>query len=286
MRILVTGANGQLGRELVRALGSHETQPYSHSDLDITDSAAVASAVMSDMPQVIVHAAALTDTTRCEREPDLASKVNATGAQAVARAAAKANAALVYISTNEVFDGSKTEPYSEADNPGALNEYARTKLDGERTVQEALAEHYIVRTSWLYGNGENNFVSKVLQWAETGNVSGVTDEIATPTWTRSLARAIAKLIETKQYGVYHLSSTGEASRYFWATEILRLTGRTHVDVQPLTTTEFRARLGRDESVPLKPPYSVLANNNARALGIEMLFWQEALARFLSDYRRS
>lgn len=281
MRILITGAGGQLGRELQRALLRHELQSYSHGLLDITDREAVDSAVTSFSPQVIVHAAALTDTALCESNVETAIHVNADGAENVAYAAASFGASMVYVSTNEVFDGRKTKPYVEADTTGPLNAYARSKLEGERRVQQALPRHYLVRTAWLYGQGGNNFVAKVLKWAEAGRVIGVTDEIATPTWTRSLARAIAKLIETERYGTYHLSNGGETSRYFWATEILRLAGRTDIDVEPLTTAAFRAAIPGDVVVPEKPAYSVLANTNAKALGIDMLFWQEALARFVS-----
>ena len=204
MRLMITGAGGQLGCELQRALRQHELRSLSRSDLDITDSAAVANAVGGFRPKVVVHAAALTDTMRCEREPDFAMQVNALGAEHVARACAAAGASIVYVSTNEVFDGAKREPYRESDEPRPINEYGRSKLEGERRVQQALAAHYIVRTAWVYGKGGDNFVSKVLRWSESGKLTGVTDEVATPTWARDLADAIARLIETQRWGVYHL----------------------------------------------------------------------------------
>jgi dTDP-4-dehydrorhamnose reductase len=282
MRILITGAGGQLGHELQRALSRHELRSLSHRDLDITDSTAVAAAIANFRPEVAVHAAALTDTTRCEREPDVAMQVNALGAEHVARACAAAGAAMVYVSTNEVFDGTKRAPYSESDEPRPINEYGRSKLEGERRVRQALQAHYIVRTAWVYGRGGDNFVSKVLRWAESSKLTGVTDEVATPTWSRDLADAIARLIATQRYGVYHLSNAGAASRYDWAREIVRLAGLRDIEIEPITTARFRASLAADAVVPEKPLYSVLQNNAAAALGIELRPWRDALAEYLAD----
>lgn len=284
MRLLITGADGQLGGELQRALGRHELRALSHRELDITDAPAVAAAISDFRPAVVVHAAALTDTTRCERETALALQVNAIGAEHVARACAAAGASMVYVSTNEVFDGTQREPYTEPDQPHPLNEYGRSKLEGERRVQAALGEHYIVRTAWVYGRGGDNFVSKVLRWAESGQLAGVTDEIATPTWARDLAGAIARLIQTERYGVYHLTNAGEASRYEWAREIVRLVGLRNVKVEPITTAQFSASLPPDAGAPEKPPYSVLRNSAAAALGIELRPWQEALAEYLATQK--
>ncbi len=282
MRVLITGANGQLGRELQRALGGHELGALSHRELDITDAAAVAAAIDTFQPDVVVHAAALTDTARCEREPAFAMQVNALGAEHVARACAATGASLVYVSTNEVFDGAKGTPYEEDDAPKPLNEYGRSKLQGERRVQAALARHYIVRTAWLYGHGGDNFVSKVLRWAESGKLTGVTDEIATPTSAHDLAGAVARLIETERCGVYHLTNAGVASRYDWAREIVRLAGLRAVEVEPVTTARFRASLAPGAVVPEKPPYSVLQNSAAAQIGIQLRPWQQALAEYLED----
>ena len=281
MRILITGAGGQLGRDLQAALAAHALSARAHSDLDITDASAVANAVESFRPEVVVHAAALTDTTRCERQPDLAHAVNAQGARYVAAACARARSAMVYISTNEVFDGKKVEPYVESDEPNPINAYGASKLGGERLVQAVLPQHYIVRTAWLYGHGGNHFVAKMLRAAEGGALIGVTDELATPTWTSDLALALARLIETARYGVYHLTNAGQASRYEWVQEVLRLSGKSEVPVRALTTAEFRALLPPDAVVPEKPPYSVLANTKAAALGIELRPWQEALAEYFA-----
>ena len=188
---------------------------------------------------------------------------------------------MVYVSTNEVFDGAKGAPYLEWDEPQPSNAYGRSKLAGERMVQDALVEHYIVRTAWLYGPGGNHFVAKILRAAEGGELTGVTGEIATPTWTRDLAQAIARLIKTQRYGVYHLTNAGQASRYEWVREILRLAGKSDVRLRPVTTAAFRASLPPDAVAPDKPPYSVLHNQAAAALGIELRPWQEALREYFA-----
>jgi dTDP-4-dehydrorhamnose reductase len=278
MRVLITGSNGQLGRELQSALTSSAIA-LSHSELDITDGASVARAITGARPDVVVHAAALTNTTICEQEPAFAMQVNAAGAENVAKACAAAGAALVYVSTNEVFDGAKKTPYIETDATGPLNEYGRSKLAGERRVRAALPQHYVVRTSWVYGAGGDNFVTKVLRWAETGKLTGVIDEISTPTWARDLAQAIAKLVATDRFGIYHFTNSGDASRYDWAREILLNAGKTDVTIEPITTQQFRESLAEDAIVPTKPRYSVLANAAGAALGIELQPWQDALAAF-------
>jgi dTDP-4-dehydrorhamnose reductase len=280
LRILITGAGGQLGRDLQQALDAHDLLPLTRQQLDITNAGSVHAAIGAFAPEVLVHAAALTDTSRCEREPVVAYEVNATGAANVARACAMARATMVYVSTNEVFDGTKREPYFEDDAARAVNAYGRSKLEGERLVRGAVASHYIVRTAWLYGAGSSNFPQKVLLAAASGALTGVMDETATPTYTQDLARAISVLLGTGAFGVYHFTNVGEASRYEWMREILRLAGRDDVEVRPVTTAEFRASLEPDAIVPKKPPYSVLANTRGAALGIRLRPWQEALAEYL------
>jgi dTDP-4-dehydrorhamnose reductase len=279
MRVLITGAGGQLGRELQQALNKHAVAAFSRAELDITNQSAVETTIADVQPDVVVHSAALTDTTRCEREPWLALAVNATGSEYVARACAAAGAAMVYVSTNEVFDGTATTAYREDAAPHPINQYGRSKHEGELRVQKVLERHYIARTAWVYGAGGDNFVAKVQRWAQSGTLTGVTDEIATPTWARDLAEAIVRLIETGRCGTYHLTNAGEASRYDWVREIVRLAGLQDVRIEPITTAQFRASLAADAVAPEKPPYSVLQNNAAAALGIELQPWQDALARY-------
>lgn len=278
MRILITGGHGQLGRDLQCALAAHEVVALSHDEMDVSNGAAVDAAFEHHRPEAVVHGAALTDTARCEREPQAAEAVNAAGTEHVARAAAQDGAMLFAISTNEVFDGAKAAPYLETDETRAVNAYGASKLEGERRALRANPSVRIVRTSWLYGDGGNNFVEKVLAAARAGRaLSFVSDEVATPTSTRDLAGALRAMIERNAPpGVYHLTNEGEASRYDWAREILRLAGMDDLPVTAVTTAGLRAS-GYDG--PRKPPYSALANTAARALGITLRPWQDALAAY-------
>ena len=277
MRILITGGTGQLGRDLQRALAAHDVAALSHAEMDVSNAAAVGAAFARHRPEAVVHCAALTDTARCEREPEAAEGVNAAGTEHVAAAAARHNATLFAISTNEVFDGAKGAPYVETDATGAVNAYGASKLEGERRALRANADARIVRTSWLYGDGGNNFVEKVLAAARAGRaLSFVSDEIATPTSTRDLAQALRSMIEREAPpGVYHLANEGEASRCDWAREILRL-GGIDAPIAGVTTAELRAN---GYEGPQKPPYSVLANTAGRAIGVTLGPWRDALAAY-------
>ena len=278
MRILVTGSKGQLGRELTRLLAGHEVVGTDLPELDIRYAAAVMRLVGEMRPEVVIHAAALTDTRRCEEDPDLAHQVNVLGTGNVALACREAGAAIVYVSTNEVFDGLKGEPYLESDEPNPVNAYGRSKLAGEEQVRSLLDGYWVVRTAWLYGEGAGNFPTKILAAAaERGELSVVTDEIATPTWARDLAAAIASLVERPLYGVYHFTNSGECSRYEWAREALRLAGRGDVSIRKTTTAEH-------QPFPVKPPYSVLRNEAGAKLGITLRPWGEALAEYFAALR--
>jgi dTDP-4-dehydrorhamnose reductase len=275
MRIFVTGNRGQLGRDLMLSFLEHDVMGGDLPSLDVADADAVRRAFESFRPDLVIHAAALTDTRRCEDEPEAANRVNALGTRNIVDACRSAGAALVYISTNEVFDGLKGEPYVEPDEPNPINAYGRSKLAGEEEARK-LAETYVVRTSWLYGGGERDFPSKVLAAASSqSNLKMVTDEIATPTLAYDLAEAIARLVETRRHGVYHLTNEGECSRYEWAQEVLRLAGQSNVRVEQTTLSEFNP-------YPPKPPYTALQNDAAVRLGIRLRPWQEALAESLQD----
>jgi dTDP-4-dehydrorhamnose reductase len=279
---MITGAHGQLGKALQRVLSHHDVSDLGPPDLDVTDPNCIDAWFKSDQPQYVVHCAALTDTAACERFPESARAINADGTANIARAARSVGAPLLAVSTNEVFDGSTAHPTDEAADPRPLNEYGRSKLLGEISARE-VANTRIVRTAWLYGDGDNNFVAKVLRAGRTGKpLRFVTDEVATPTYVDDLAVAIRQLIERDAPGgIYHLTNEGEASRYEWACEILRLAGMGDVPVEPITTEQLYAS-GYDG--PRKPPYSVLANTRARAFGITMRHWREALADYFAKSR--
>ena len=274
MRTLITGGRGQLGRSLEDALSQHQVSALGHEELDITDSEAVARALDKLRPELVIHAAAWTDTAGCEADPERSLLINGEGSGVVAEGCARAGAAMVYISSNEVFDGTGREPYREDDAPNPINAYGRSKLAGERHVRSALERHYIVRTSWLYGVGRVSFPEKVLQMAaKTDQLKGVADEIASPTWTVDLATGIAALIRGSPFGIYHLTNSGHCSRLEWAQEVLRLRGLSDVPVEPATQEEFGAPYR-------KPVFSALSLEKARRLGIEMPPWRDALERYL------
>ena len=258
------------------ALSNHDLTLLSHADLDIADRDAVRTAIAKARPEVVLHPAAWTDTAGCERDPDRAMLVNGEAPGFIAAACREVGAAMVHVSTNEVFDGEKGSAYDESDATNPINAYGRSKLAGELAVAAALPGHYIVRTSWLYGPGRrNSFPEKILIRAVEGDtLQGVTDEIATPTWTIDLAGAIARLVETHQYGTYHLVNEGQCSRKEWAEEVVRLY---NIDVSVAEATQA------DFNLPFrKPVLSTLANNRGAALGIRLRPWREALADHVAD----
>jgi dTDP-4-dehydrorhamnose reductase len=274
MRIFITGCKGQLGRALYAALGEHRLTGCDLPELDITDRSAIGSAIADFGPDMVIHTAAWTDVDGCACDPERAYRVNALGTQNVALACAVGGAAMVYVSTNEVFDGTATEPYREWDPPHPINPYARSKAAGEWFVRHLLSRFYIARTAWLYASGGRNFPHRIVQLAdERGTLRVVTDEVGNPTYTPDLAAAIAVLVQTGAYGVYHLTNAGYCSRYDFAREIVRVSGRGHVPIEPITLDDFKRA-----STP--PCFAPLANIAAAALDIELRPWQEALEEFL------
>jgi len=276
MRVFVTGCKGQLGRTLYAALAEHTLSGCDLPELDITGREAVGATIAGFAPDVVIHAAAWTDVDGCARDPERAYRVNALGTQNVALACAACGAAMLYVSTNEVFDGEAREPYREWDPPHPINPYARSKAAGEWFVRHLLRCFYIARTAWLYAPGGRNFPHRIIQLAdEQGALQVVTDEVGNPTYAPDLAAAIAALIRTGAYGVYHLTNAGYCSRYDFAREILRLSGREHTPVEPITLAGF-------QRVSTPPRFAPLANTAAAALGITLRPWQEALKEFLKS----
>lgn len=273
MKTLITGASGQLGQALFRLLP--DAIGVSLPELDITQPGAIDGVVAKHKPDVIIHTAAMTDVDGAARNPDLAYQANGLGTQAVALAAARHGAAVVYISTNEVFDGETDKPYGEFDPVRAVNPYGASKLAGEWFVQHLLQRFYIVRTAWVTARGGRNFVHRIQQLAdERGSLKVVCDEVANPTFVEDLADALVRLVATERYGIYHLTNSGYVSRYDYARRILELTGRAHVPVEPITLAEFQRA-----STP--PRFAPLANYMAAGLGITLRPWEEALAEFVA-----
>lgn len=273
-RVAITGAGGQLGTELVRAFGDagDEVLALARPEFDITRSADL-ERLTAWRPDVVVNSAAWTDVDACARDPKRAMRINGEAAGAVARAAAEAGAAIVQISTNEVFDGTAERPYTEDDVPNPINAYGASKLAGERAVAVANPRQLIIRTAWLHGPGERNFPGKVRAAAARAVAAGqplrmVADEWGNPTNTRWLAAATVQLVNVvlegrTPYGRYHLAGWPPTSRLEWAR---RLLAGTEAVLEPMRLADYL----RDSTVP---PRAVLDVARAAAVGIEAGSWQ-------------
>jgi dTDP-4-dehydrorhamnose reductase len=273
MRIAITGANGQLGRAFQTALGrDHTIVALGHADLELGRPDCVEQLVAT-RADLVIHPAAYTNVDGCARDPALAYRVNGLGTQYVALACRQLGAPLVYVSTNEVFDGAATTPYLEYDQARPINAYGRSKWAGEQVVRELLDRFYIVRAAWLFG-GERNFVRTVLRLAaERDSLAMVADEIGNPTYAPDVAEAVARLIQLPFYGTYHLVNEGIASRYDFAAAILRLSGRQQLALRPIKLSDYT----RDSLVPA---YTPLHNIAAAALDIRLRPWPEALEEYI------
>lgn len=274
MRILVTGANGQLGREIARQGRDHELILTYSNTLNITDSHAVSSFFRAVKPQAVVHCAAYTNVDGAESDSDGAYRVNVVGSQNIAAGCLEIGARMAYVSTDYVFNGNGKTLYREFDPVNPETVYGRTKFQGEEIVRQILGRHYIVRTAWLYGEG-NNFVRTMLRLAEDHtSLQVVNDQIGSPTSTVDLAKTIFQLLTTDGYGTYHATCQGQCSWYDFAREIFKKTGK-KIDVVPVTTAEFPRAAKR-------PAYSVLDNYMLRmTVGDPMRNWQDALAEYLA-----
>ncbi|ADG05613.1 dTDP-4-dehydrorhamnose reductase [Kyrpidia tusciae] len=275
MKIIVTGANGQLGCDLIRVLETEATVvPFSHRDLDVADNDRVSQVIEDVRPEVVIHAAAYTRVDEAERDPDEAFRVNAIGARNVAAAAEAVGAKVVYVSTDYVFDGKKPS-YSEFDTPSPINVYGRSKLAGEQMTALFNRRHFIVRTSWLYGRNGKNFVKTMLELARQGKpVRVVNDQIGSPTYTMDLARFIGRLISTNLFGTYHASNSGSCSWYEFAKAIFEEAGFSDVQVEPISSRELARAAAR-------PAFSVLDHQAIRLNRLEDLRpWREALRDFV------
>jgi dTDP-4-dehydrorhamnose reductase len=276
VRILVTGAGGQLGRELIDVLAPHEVHSRDHHALDITDRQAVVETVEQVRPEWIINAAAYNDVDGAENAAELAFSVNASGPGYLATAAASAGAEMVHISTDYVFDGRKGAAYTELDRAGPLSVYGRSKYEGELQVLSAHPSSCVLRTAWLYGHYGNNFVKAILSAADRGGaLKVVSDQVGSPTWTRHLARAIGELIETPARGLLHVANGGSCSRFEFARAIVK--GR--VEVQPISAVDAARPAPR-------PANSALVSVRWQAAGLRPLpDWESALTDYLGDDAR-
>lgn len=255
MKVLVTGANGMLGQDLCPMLEDEDFDVIETDldSLDITDSNAVNDFISKEMPDVVIHCAAYTNVNKAEEELEKAMLINAKGTENVAKACGAHEVVLVYISTDYIFDGTKNAPYLPSDAPNPLNSYGLTKLKGEEAVVGSCPNHYIVRTSWLYGHHGKNFVETMISLKDKEELKVVNDQVGCPTWTVELANGIMDLLlEEAPFGIYHICGGGKTSWFGFAKEIFEQIGAT-VNLKPCSTDEF-------PSPAKRPAYSVMDND--------------------------
>jgi dTDP-4-dehydrorhamnose reductase len=269
MRILVTGAGGQLARALPAALGGHELAALTRAELDVTDADAVAAAVAAHRPDLVVNTAAYNAVDQAETDREAAFRANALGPRALAAATADAGAALLHLSSDYVFDGAAGRPYDERDPPRPLSVYGETKLAGEDEVRRGNPRHYVVRTSWLYAPHGRNFPLTVLALGANGPVRVVADQHGSPTYVPHLAEAIGRLISTGAYGTYHLAGGGHTTWHHLARTLFALKGL-RTDVQAIASAEL-ARPAR------RPAFSALAT--VQEPRILLPPWEDGLRAF-------
>ncbi|MEX2193651.1 MAG: dTDP-4-dehydrorhamnose reductase [Thermoleophilaceae bacterium] len=275
MKVLVTGGSGMLGTDVARAAAfvNHEVVSVGHDELDIADAEAVRARIASELPDAVVNCAAYTNVDGAEDDLRGAMDVNGHGARNVAEAAAIVEAPVVFVSTDYVFDGTKDGPYVESDDVHPLSVYGQSKLAGEHETARSGERHFVVRTSWLFGTAGRNFVETMLGLAaDHGEVVVVRDQLGCPTYTGHLADAIVRLLDTRSYGVHHISGDGSCSWYDFAREIFGESG-TACRVMSCTTDETGRRAPR-------PRNSVLVTEREDTLLLPD--WREGLRSYLAE----
>jgi dTDP-4-dehydrorhamnose reductase len=286
MRILLFGADGQLGTDLHRLLRERgdEVVPSVETELDICRTAGVERLIDSVSPAVVINTTAYHKLEDCDLRPEIAFAVNATAVRGLARACHTKGCLLVHFSTDYVFDGTKGAAYSECDKPNPVNVYGVSKLAGEHLIAFTAERYFIVRTSGLYGLAGSagkggNFVENMLKRAAAvDTVRVVDDQVLTPTYTVDLAEMVSRIIRTGHYGLYHVTSEGQCSWYEFTREFFRLQGVT-TTLLPVTTDQFPSPVKR-------PAFSVLSKERLRSVGLgSMPTWQDALSRYLRSRQR-
>ncbi len=249
MKVLVTGANGQLGYDVIKQLNSVDID-YLGTDresLDITNKEQVTRVISDHNPDVVIHCAAYTAVDKAEDEKELCYSVNVLGTKYVAEACKEIDAKMFYISTDYVFDGEGDEPFGVTDKPNPINYYGQTKYEGEVEVQKILDKCFVVRISWVFGCNGNNFVKTMLRLGkERDEISVVADQIGSPTYAYDLAKLLVKMIQTDKYGIYHATNEGYCSWYEFACEIFKQVG-INVRVNPIKTEEYPTRAKRPKN---------------------------------------
>ncbi len=278
VKVLVTGANGQLGYDMLKKLNEVgiETIASTREDFDLTDYDSTNAYIKSCKPDIIIHCAAYTAVDKAEDEKEKCYKVNVEGTRNIALAAKDIDSKVVYISTDYVFDGKDEAPYKEDESTNPVNYYGYTKAQGEKIIQDLLEKYYIVRTSWVFGANGNNFVKTMLRLSESRDeLSVVSDQIGSPTYTKDLADFIFDLIQTDNYGIYHGVNEGYCNWSEFAEEIFSIAGK-KVKVHPIKSIEYPTKASR-------PYNSRLSKKRMDSAGLKRLpDWKDALNRFLSE----
>lgn len=281
MKLLITGAQGQLGTDMTRLAraGGHEAIPLGSRDLDISDFRQVMDRVRQEKPDAIINCAAYNAVDQAETDWERAFEVNGLGPKYLARAASDTGATLIHYSTDYIFDGKTNRPYTLADTPAPLGRYGESKLLGEQLVMRHAEHYYVIRVSWVFGAGNVNFPAKVLGWSETTDtITVVDDQSASPAYTGDLASASLDLLNSEQYGLFHMTNAGYCSRFEWARYILNKAGW-EGELVPGKSADFPTPATR-------PTFSALDTFGTRqAIGYDLPPWQDATDRFLHEIGR-
>ena len=276
-KIWVCGSRGQIGQAVNDVVDKLEFEMLDTDmdDLDVTDTDEVLRFGEMNRPDIIINCSGMTDIEACEENPSMAYKVNALGARNLAIVASKMQAKMVQLSTDDVFDGKSTAPYTEFDVTNPVTVYGKSKLAGENYVKEFTSKHFIVRSTWVYGKG-SNFITNFLQRTkEGGEIAVASDQFGSPTSANELARFLLHLVHTSEYGTYHATNRGICSRYAFAEEILKMTGK-QVTLQPVPTV-------MDELSKVRPAYAVLDNFIMSMVPVyDFSQWQDSLREYLTE----
>ena len=274
--ILVTGSTGQLGSDVVKELlkRGYSTLSPNRSELNLCSEDNIRNYILNSNCEAIVHCAAYTQVDKAEDEKDLCIKINATATKHIAKCAKILDIPMIYISTDDVFDGTKDGEYTENDETNPINIYGESKLAGEKYVQEILDKYYIVRTSWVFNINGKNFIETMLRLSKANNqLSIVNDQIGSPTYTKDLSRLLVDMLETSKYGLYHATNEGYCSWYEFANTIFKL-ANINIDIKAINSNEYASRAKR-------PLNSKLSKDKLIEYGFKPLpHWEDALKDYL------
>ena len=278
MKILVTGIKGQLGYDVVKALKLRGHQPIGvdREEMDLMNDNMIQDFIMNLKPEAIIHCAAYTAVDQAEEEVEICYQINAEAVRVIAECAKALDIVMIYISTDYVFDGTKESEYVETDTPNPINVYGASKLKGEQYVQQLLKKFYIVRISWVFGINGKNFIKTMQRLGKEQNqLNIIHDQFGSPTYTADLAPLLVDMIETNQYGIYHVTNEGYCSWYEFATEIFKQS-QLDVTLHPITTDQYKTKAKR-------PLNSKMSKQKLSDYGFHRLpTWQEALKNYLNQ----